>query len=233
MERVLCTGAGRGLGLAFAEQYLARGARVFAGVRDPDQAGALAALAREHPQQFTPLRLDVTDADAIAAATEFIAKDGDGRLDILINNAGHSPRGEAFTNLDADPMADIFRVNAIAPMIVAQQCAPLLRRAQHPRIANISSSMGSLAKKDYGRHYSYSASKAALNMLTRAAAADLQDSGIIVTALHPGWVRTDLGGPEATLSPEESVAGMLEVIDRMDAAASGQFLTWEGEVHPW
>jgi len=93
--------------------------------------------------------------------------------------------------------------------------------------------MGSLAKKDYGRHYSYSASKAALNMLTRAAAADLRDEGIVVVSLHPGWVQTDLGGAQATLSPRESVGGMMRVIHELRPGDSGHFFTWNGDEHPW
>ena len=232
-ERILVTGAGRGLGLAFVHHWAARGARVFAAVRDPARAEDLHRLADERPDRVTVLPLDVTDEAAIEEMVGTIAADGDGRLDVLVNNAGVSPRGEEFTNLDAERMGDVFRVNAIAPMIVARHCAPLLRRSDHPRIANISSAMGSLADKDYGRHYSYSASKAALNMLTRAAAADLKQERIVVTALHPGWVRTDLGGPNAVLTPEESVAGMTRVIDELGPAASGEFLTWQGDHHPW
>jgi len=90
-----------------------------------------------------------------------------------------------------------------------------------------------LTCKESGRHYSYAASKAALNMLTRTAAHDLAPKGMIVVALHPGWVQTDLGGPHAELTPAESVTGMLSVIDGLSASDSSRFLTWSGDEHPW
>lgn len=229
--RVLVTGASRGLGLEFVRQYARLGARVFAGCRAPDEAAELWALAGDEALDVEPLALDVTERAPVDAAVEHIG--GDGHLDVLINNAGLSPRGEEFSNLDADAMLRVLHVNAIAPMIVAQRCRALLAASERPRIVNLSSAMGSLAKKEYGRHYSYAASKAALNMLTRAAAHDLRDEGVVVVALHPGWVQTDLGGSEATLSPRESVEGMIRVIEGLTLEHSSRFLTWTGDEHPW
>jgi len=231
--RVLVTGANRGLGLEFVRQYAGAGARVFAGCRDPEGANSLQELVAQHPERVSVHALDVRERDSIDAVVEQIAADGPGHLDLLINNAGVSPRGEEFDNIDAEDMLEALRVNTVSPLIVAQRCRQLLAAAPAPRIVNISSSMGSLAKKDYGRHYSYGASKAALNMITRAAACDLADDGIIVVSLHPGWVQTDLGGAEATLSPRESVEGMIGVIDGLKPADSGRFITWSGEDHPW
>lgn len=232
-ERVLVTGANRGLGLEFVRQYARRGARVFAGCRNPDGAGFLSTLVARHPANVEVLPLDVTRRESIDAAVNRIALDGDGSLDIVINNAGISTRGEEFSNLDAASMAAVFEVNAIAPLIVAQRCHRLLVHSDRPRIVNISSSMGSLNGKESGRHYSYSSSKAALNMLTRAAAHDLSPEGIIVVALHPGWVQTDLGGSHADLTPAESVNDLLGVIDGLSASDSSRFLTRHGEEHPW
>lgn len=231
--RVLVTGASRGLGLEFARQYARAGARVFAGCRAPEAADALEALAGDEVLDVEPLALDVTERASIEAAVARIRDDGPGHLDVLINNAGLSPRGEEFSSLDADAMLHVLHVNTVAPLIVAQRCRALLAASAHPRVVNLSSSMGSLAKKEYGRHYSYSASKAALNMLTRAAAHDLRDEGIVVVALHPGWVQTDLGGSEATLSPRESVEGMMRVIAGLGPEHSSRFLTWTGDEHPW
>lgn len=231
--RALVTGAGRGLGLEFVRQYAAAGARVFAGCRDPERAQELQALAAEHPEQIAVVQLDVRERASIDAVLEQVRADDPGHLDLLINNAGVSRRGEEFDNIRAEDMLEVLRTNTVAPLIVAQRCRPALVRSAHPRIVNVSSSMGSLEKKDYGRHYSYAASKAALNMVTRAAACDLADDGIIVVSLHPGWVQTDLGGPEATLSPRESIEGMIGVIDDLGAEDSGRFLTWSGEEHPW
>jgi len=232
-ERVLVTGANRGLGLEFVRQYAERGARVFAGCRNADGAGFLSGLVDRYPENVMVVPLDVTQRDSIDAAVHQVALDGDGSLDILINNAGTSPRGEEFQNLDAASMTAVMQVNAIAPLIVAQRCHRLLVQSKHPRIVNIGSSMGSLTCKESGRHYSYAASKAALNMLTRTAAHDLAPKGMIVVALHPGWVQTDLGGPHAELTPAESVTGMLSVIDGLSASDSSRFLTWSGDEHPW
>lgn len=231
-ETVLVTGANRGLGLEFARQWLAEGACVFAGCRRPDRADALAQLAGDPDHELHVLSLDVTDQASVDAAVAEVRETAP-CLDVLVNNAGVSPHGEEFSNVQADAMLGVMHVNAVAPLIVAQRCHALLRQSPHPRIVNISSSMGSLAKKDYGRHYSYSASKAALNMLTRAAAADLRNDGIVVVALHPGWVQTDLGGSQATLSPRESVAGLLQVIAALTPEKSGHFLTWNGDEQPW
>jgi len=232
-DRVLVTGASRGLGLEFVRQYLDAGATVFAGCRDPRRADGLREFEDAHGDRLVVRALDVRDREAIDALAGWIAETGDGRLDVLVNNAGTSPRGEEFSNIRAEDMLAVLRVNTVAPLIVAQRCHALLSRSPRPRIANISSSMGSLAMKDYGRHYSYASGKAALNMITRAEACDLADDGIIVVSLHPGWVRTDLGGPKADLSPEESVEGMIGVIDRLESKDSGKFLTWQGEEHPW
>lgn len=232
MERILVTGANRGLGLEFVRQYADAGARVFAACREPARAGALREICSGHTG-VDILELDVTDSDAIDTAAEDVAADGDGRLDILINNAGVSPRGERFDNLEAQAMLGVYAVNTVAPAIMAQRLRPLLARSERPRIANISSTMGSLASKDYGRFYSYASSKAALNMITRAAACDLADEGIIVAALHPGWVQTDLGGPKAELTPAESVAGLIDVIAGLTPEQSGRFLAWDGSEPPW
>ncbi len=232
-ERVLVTGANRGIGLEFVRQYAERGARVFAGCRNPDAAGFLSTLVSRRPGNVEVVQLDVTQRESIDAAINHIALDGDGSLDTLINNAGTSPRGEEFSNLQTAAMAAVLEVNAIAPLIVAQRAHRLLVHSSRPRIVNISSSMGSLTHKESGRHYSYCASKAALNMLTRAAAHDLAPEGMLMVALHPGWVQTDLGGSAADLTPTESVSDMLGVIDGLSASDSSRFLTRHGEEHPW
>jgi len=232
-QRILVTGANRGLGLEFVRQYLDAGAVVFAGCRAPEDAEALQQLVPDHADRLAVCPLDVRDIASIDAVVDHIESHGDRRLDVLVNNAGTSPRGEEFSNIRAGDMLEVLRVNTVAPLIVAQRCHALLARSARPRIANVSSSMGSLARKDYGRHYSYASGKAALNMITRAEACDLANDGIVVVSLHPGWVRTDLGGPNADLSPEKSVQGLIGVIDRLEPKDSGKFLTWQGEEHPW
>jgi NAD(P)-dependent dehydrogenase (short-subunit alcohol dehydrogenase family) len=187
-----------------------------------------------HPEQLAILTLDVTDETTIDASVEIIRSQVDG-LDLLINNAGAFPRGETPTNLNPETMLQAFHLNSVAPMIVAQRCLDLLRAGNEPKIVNISSKMGSLwwKEKEGGGDYSYCSSKAALNMLTRTLAFDLRSDGMIVVAMQPGWVQTDMGGSSADLTPAESVGGMLKVIEGLTEAHTSKFYTWEGREHHW
>ncbi len=230
--RVLLTGANRGLGLEWVRQLAARGERVFATCRQPAQATALQEVAREFADRVVVLPMDVSAPESIATAVQQVAQQT-AALDVVINNAGVLFEHETIANLQAQHLETACRVNAIGPLMVAQQALPLLRRGHRPVVFNISTMLASLTLKDFGGYYSYSASKAALNMLTRTLAAELRPQGIIVVAVHPGWVRTEMGGPAAPLSPETSVRGMLQLLDGLTLAHSGRFWTWEGREHPW
>ncbi len=232
MNCVLITGANRGLGLEFAHKCLARGDHVFAGYRKQEKADDLAKLAVAYPSLLTTTILDVTEEATIQSSLATVKSHVEG-LDLLINNAGVSPDNETLANLNAETMLHAFHVNSIGPVIISQHFLNLLRTGSHSKIINISTQMGSLEQKNSGGYYSYCSSKAALNMLTRALAFDIRSDGIIVVAMHPGWVQTDMGGRNASLKPSESVQGMLEVIDHLTLADTGKFLTWQGQVHPW
>ena len=232
MTRVLITGANRGLGLAFAKESLARGYRVFATCRRPDEADDLQALRDDFPEKLTVLHLDVTDEGTIDAAAEAV-QDQEDALDLLINNAGINPEQEHLGNLDAETILHTYHVNAVGPMLVAQRFLPLLRAGDDPRILNISSTSGSLARKSSGGGYSYCSSKAALNMLTRALAFDLESDGVIVVVIHPGWVQTDMGGSAAPLEPTESVRGVLDVAEELGPSDTGLFYNYKGAQPPW
>lgn len=232
VRRVLITGANRGLGLGLVQACLARGDRVFAGSRKPKEAAKLHALAAAHPDRLSLLSLDVTDETAIARAAQAVRDQAKG-LDLLINNAGILPRGVALSSLEVDTLLQTMQVNAIAPVMVARAFVRGLRRSDHPVIVNVSSESGSLARKTTGRNYGYCASKAALNMLTRTLAHDLRRDGIIVITLHPGWVRTDMGGRSAPLTAAESARGILALADRLTLADTGSFLDWKGRPLPW
>jgi NAD(P)-dependent dehydrogenase (short-subunit alcohol dehydrogenase family) len=236
-RRVLVTGAGRGLGLELTRRYLERGDQVFATCRQPSRARDLAALAGAHRDQLTVLALDVADAASIRAAHAAVRRRTKA-LDLLINNAGvYSRRGSAdpserLGTLRFDDALHVLRTNAVAPLMVTQQCLDLLAAGRAPRVVAISSEYGSVSEND-GFPYYYAASKAALNMLMRSLAADVRRRGIVAAILDPGWVRTDMGGPQAPLTPARSVAGMMRVIDGLTARDSGRFYTWEGTVAPW
>lgn len=240
MQRVLITGAGRGLGLALTREVLARGDQVFAGCRSPAREAGLAQLAAEHPGRLEMLPLDVADQASIDASWQAVRDRVDG-LDLLINNAGVNSMSSGddpavhlrLGRLDPDRMLGMFRVNAIAPLMMVQRYLDLLQAGQAPCVINLSSWLGSIADKQSGGNYSYCASKAALNMLTRTLAFDLIRAGITVVAVNPGWMRTDMGGPRASLAPEESARGILALARSLTPAHTGRFFDWNGEEHPW
>jgi NAD(P)-dependent dehydrogenase (short-subunit alcohol dehydrogenase family) len=230
----LVTGANRGLGLEFTRQLLARGDRVIATCRRPGQAHALNRLVGEHPGRLHLLPLDVAEPKSHAELVRelpLVSGDGGGRLDLLLNNAGVLHSGERFGKVTAATLDDSLRTNTTGPFLLAQALAPLL--ADGAKIANLSSELGSISGKDAFRTPSYSISKAALNMATALLARALADRGIVVVALHPGWVRTDMGGEGAEVAPEDAAAALLRVIDRADAGDSGRFLDRHGMPMAW
>ncbi len=232
MKRIFLTGANRGLGLEFARQLVARGDWVFATCRRPEEATALQSLQQQYPERLQIAPLDISDDGSIHQAAETVRRHTQA-LDVLLNNAGVLYRDEQLGNLQREPLLHAFSVNAVGPLLLTQALLPLLRQGQRPVVFNLSTQMGSLTRKTYGGYYSYSASKAALNMFGRALAADLRDEGVIVVLVHPGWVRTDMGGPGAPLDAPTSVQGMLRLLDQLTLEDSGRFFTWEGKEHPW
>lgn len=235
-RHVLITGANRGIGLEFVRQLLARGDRVVATCRHPGKATALNTLSGEHPGRLHVLPLDVADArsrDTLARELPLTGSESDGvpPLDLLINNAGVLHTGERFGQLSDANFDDSFRINASGPLLLTQALAPQL--ADGATVANISSILGSLASTERFGTPSYNLSKAAQNMATRLLADALRGRGIRVVALHPGWVQTDMGGDGAQIAPPESVAGLLRVLDGLQAADSGGFLDWRGHTVPW
>ncbi|GGK16184.1 SDR family oxidoreductase [Luteimonas terricola] len=229
----LVTGANRGLGLEFIRRLLARGDHAIAACREPGRASALNALAGEHPGRLHVLPLDVADARsraALAAELPLVLGDG-GRIDLLLNNAGVLHSGERFGTLGEATLEHSFRINAMGPLLLTQALAPLL--ADGARVANLSSQLGSIAGCGRFGTPSYNISKAAQNMATALLAHALAERGIVVVALHPGWVQTGMGGEQATETVGESATGLLGVIDGLDAGDSGRFLDWRGEALAW
>lgn len=234
--RILITGANRGLGLEFVRQYLKRGERVVAGCRAPGAADALQKLRSRYPDNLLILRLDVTKSDVRKRAHSRIEKKFGG-LDLLINNAGIRSGGEedSYTlgELNGEDMLKVFKVNAVSPLMMVEQFADLLAQGESAKIVNITSFLGSIESKTWVFRYSYCASKAALNMFSKMLSLELEEEGIIVVALHPGYVRTSLGGRNAPLSPRQSIEGMIKVIDSLKMKDSGRFLGWDGGEVPW
>lgn len=239
MRRILITGANRGIGLELTRRHLAAGDRVFATCRDPFSARDLNALAEQHPA-LRVLSLDVTDSVSIATLRRVVGAAVDG-LDVLYNNAGVFPGGvdaqeagvSVFGKLDARALIEVFAVNSVAPIMVAQAFADLLRRGANPRVVNLSSRIGSITLAEPGYGYAYPASKAALNRMTRTLAQDLQADGVIVAAVHPGWVKTDMGGVTAPRTIDETLPLMMQRIDALTIEESGSFFNWDGRKFPW
>ncbi len=230
MLQALVTGANRGLGFEMTRQLLARGDRVVAACRQPGKALALTRLAGEHPGRLHVLPLDVADPRSIAElAREVGALDLD--IDLLVNNAGQLVEHERFGSVESPSLRDSFAVNAAGPFLLTQALNPHL--ADSARIINLSSTLGSISRTESLYSPSYSISKAALNMATRLLSVALAGRGIVVVALSPGWVRTDMGGAGAPLAADVSVASMLRVIDHLKASDSGRFLAQTGETITW
>lgn len=238
LSHSLVTGGNRGLGLALVRALLARGDRVVATCRHPGKATELNRLAGDHPGRLHVLPLDVVDPKSqaqLARELPLVLGERDdgtpGRLDLLLNNAGVLHSGERFGKIEARMLEDSFRTNAMGPFLLTQALASLL--ADGAKVANISSALGSIASLGRFGTPSYNISKAALNMATGLLGFALAERGITVLALHPGWVQTDMGGKDATVSADDSAAGLVAVIDAASIADSGGFRDWRGQVQPW
>lgn len=229
MSTILITGSSRGIGLELTRQFAALGHDVVATCRDPAQADALRALAQGNSGiQIPPL--DVADAGSVASLAEAI---GDRTIDVLINNAGIIGRKpQSATDMNFDGLAETLSINTIAPLRVAQALLPAIRRSSSGRIVTISSKMGSFSSRATDR-IAYRASKAAVNRIMMALADDLRSENIAVIVMHPGWVRTDMGGAAADLSVEDSAAGIVRVISGLDMGATGRFLDFDGGQISW
>ncbi len=228
----LITGANRGIGLEFVRQLLVRGGHVFAGVRNPDQASDLQQLATEYPKTLSILALETRNADHLQVAVQRV-QDLTGELNLLVNNAGILPSGESIGELNADQMLETLHVNSVAPTLIVQAFRGLLKAGKPAVIVNMSSGLASLTDTTTASSPSYRASKAAQNMFTRVLANGLSADGVIVVAMDPGWVKTDMGGTGAQLEIEYSVSRQLSVIDQLSPDDAGRFLLWDGSQVPW
>ncbi len=232
MPTTLITGANRGLGLEFVKQYAADGWRVHACCRNPEHAEALSRLAAESNGNILIHSLDVADFRQIDRLTNALNEEA---IDLLINNAGIYPdRGYSeFGDTDYAAWMLGFQVNAMAPLKMVEAFIKHIQRSQLKKIALITSKMGSLDDNGSGGYYVYRSSKSALNMVAKSLSIDLAPRGIAVALLHPGWVKTDMGGPDAWITPEQSIAGMRQVIERVTLADSGVFYAYDGQRVPW
>lgn len=232
MSTIVLTGANRGLGLELARVLTGRGDTVIAGCRNPAAATDLAALT---PHVHAIDMGDTTSIDAFVAAV------GDQPVDVVINNAGIDARNLGAADGDRDVLVQPIdhlmgeiTVNTVGPLLLVRGLLPHLRAASNPRIVNVSSQVGSMeVGAKVGRDLGYSVSKAALNMVTVKLGMRLRDEGVTAIALHPGYLKTDMGGAGAAMEPSEAATAIAALVDGLTIADTGTFLRWDGTIHPW
>ncbi|HBJ88855.1 MAG: SDR family oxidoreductase [OM182 bacterium] len=230
MATVLITGTNRGLGLEFVKHFLGRSDTVIATCRDSSSATELQALAANN-ENLSLKNLDVSDEQSMAAfATEL----KDTPIDMFINNAGvYGPRDANFGNVGSSEWEQVIRVNAIAPMLLTQLIIGSLRQGTEKKLVYVTSKMGSIDDNKGGGSYIYRSSKTALNSVVKSLSVDLACEGFSVAVVHPGWVRTDMGGPNGLIDVQTSVSGMLAVIDGLSPDNAGDFFNYDGSLIPW
>lgn len=231
MKTVLITGANRGLGLEFCRQYIRDDWRVIATCRYPDNAIDLNSLARQYADLHVHA-LDVTDFSQIDALSQTLTNES---IDVLINNAGiyADEQGVGLGQLNYQSWEKSFLINTLAAVKMTEAFLPQVQKSKQKLIVAISSLMGSMADNVSGGSLSYRSSKAALNAAMKSLSIELCPHSIGVLILHPGWVKTDMGGKNALINAEESVAGMRQQIDIFNLQKTGRFLNYEGVQLPW
>ncbi|MDG2176711.1 MAG: SDR family oxidoreductase [Gammaproteobacteria bacterium] len=231
METILITGANRGLGLEFVRQFLARGDKVIACCRAPNEAVELQALNNDGLEIFP---LDVGNEKAIQSLPGRLSGTlKESKIAMFINNAGIYGQTQSLDEADPEEWLQVFRINTIAPFLLTRALLPLMDSQLPGKLIFLSSKMGSIADNGGGSTYIYRTSKAALNQVMKSLSIDLADQGLLTAALHPGWVRTDMGGPNGLIDANESVSGMMRVIDALDATTSGRFFNFDGAEISW
>lgn len=228
MATIAITGAGRGIGLELTRQYAEAGDTVIALCRDPAKAGDLNALAAASGGRVRVHAMDVGDDASVKAAA---SSTGAGTVDVLLNVAGViGGEKQGLDDQDWAAWQDAFNVMTIGPLRVAQAFLPRMRAGG--RIVTVTSQLGA-STWPFGGFYAYGAAKAAVNRVMRSLAIDLKERGILVGLVHPGWVKTDMGGPGADIEKEESASGIRAVTAALTPETSGEFFKWNGEKHAW
>ena len=227
---ILITGTNRGIGLEFVKHYLKNNEKVIATCRNRNSAKDLLEL-ENTTSNLSLLELDVSKPNSI---DEFTSKIANQPIDTFINNAGvFGPRNIEFGNFNAKEWLDVFNINTIAPLLITQKILKNLRLGKNKKLAFISSKVGSIEDNTGGGMYIYRTSKTALNQVIKSLSIDLKEENFIAVALHPGWVQTDMGGPNALIDTKTSVKGMAEVIDNLAPKNSGKFYNYDRSQIPW
>ena len=230
MKNILITGANRGLGLGFAKKCLKKDEHVLATVRDIKGSEELLALKEKFPNNLEIFELDLLKESVGYTLENFL---GDRPIDIVINNAGVGSTNQHFEAVSPKPWLEVLKVNLIAPLIITQSIINNVKKGSDKKIYFLSSQLGSIGDNASGGMYIYRSSKTGLNQVVKSLSIDLKPQGITVVSLHPGWVKTDMGGPNAPVSIDESIEGMMQVIDATDIRDTGRFLNYDGKELPW
>jgi len=227
---ILITGTNRGIGLEFVKHYIKNNEKVIATCRNRNSAKDLLEL-ENTTNNLSLVELDVSNPNSI---NNFTSKIAGLPIDTFISNAGVSgPKNIEFGNFDAKEWLDVFNINTIAPLIITQKILKNLRLGKDKKLVFISSKVGSIEDNTSGGMYIYRTSKTALNQVIKSLSIDLKGENFIVVALHPGWVQTDMGGPNALIDTKTSVKGLIEVIDNLTPKNSGKFYNYDGSPIPW
>ena len=232
--KVFITGISRGIGLALAETMLQEKMEVYGTVRNlnNEDMNGVKDLVKQFHQKLHLIKLDVTQENIKDQIVQHIPKDL--VLDLLINNAGvyHKEVEPALERLTKENLKDSIHVNLLGPILVTQALLPYLMSSENPKVANISSILGSIQfNADFSSTYDYRISKAGLNMFSKNLSLEFPD--MVTLNLHPGWVQTQMGGEKAPIQPETSAKKLLKVILKSDLSQSGGFYNLEGERLPW
>lgn len=223
-KTILITGANRGIGLELAKLAIAQSWSVIATARKPGDAVELKKTGAR------VLAMDVEDDKSIEAVGTLLAAES---IDVLINNAGVGSTSKRLADLKSDEMMKVMRINAVGPMLLCKALIAPLRRGKNKFIMQITSQLASIANNTGGSSYAYRASKAALNQFNRSLAAELKDEGFTCIAAHPGWVQTDMGGPNAPMTPPQSAEHLMKLVNEVKASQNGAFLNFDGAPMPW
>lgn len=228
---VVITGANRGIGLELVKCYLASGDwKIIAACRSPEKADALRDLAEKCDGDIQIAQLDIGDGNSIAAFAQQI---GDQTVDLLINNAGIiGGDAQSLGEIDYQAWMETLAINTLGPVRVTEALLKNIKQSSNGKIVSISSQLGAMQYQTIGR-FAYNSSKAALNRCVTLLANQLRADKIAVATYHPGWVKTDMGGDAADITPEESANGLYKCFEELDMAKTGKFFKWNGEPHVW
>lgn len=230
MKTIIVTGANRGIGLELVKQYCNRNYQVIGTYRDETTSGELISMSRN----LDNLKVYLLDVSSDQSLKDFSSKLGETPVDIFINNAGvYGPPDSSFSNVDEKNWIPVFQINAIAPLLLTQLIIENLRNGSQKKLIYITSKMGSIDDNKSGGAYIYRSSKTALNSVVKSISVDLAKDDMKVALLHPGWVRTDMGGPNGLIDTTASVSGMTQVIDSLSQSDSGCFFNYDGSKIPW